>query len=95
MPLDHLEDDEYRLDCQFTSLKCPNLRHIIKKELVNSNHVIINHANSRASAFEIYLLLGSWRATIGVIARTVIDSIKHDMCSNSNAFTLLPHMLEY
>ena len=39
MSLDHLGNDEYRLGCEFTLLKCPNLRHIIEKELVHPNEI--------------------------------------------------------
>ena len=32
--------------------------------------------------------IGSWRATLGVMARCVIELIKHDMCSDSSSLTM-------
>ena len=45
IPPGHLESDEYRLECEFTLSKYPNLRQIIKKELVNSNKKMVIRAD--------------------------------------------------
>ena len=35
-----------------------------------------------------FIAFGSWRATLGVMARCVVNMIKHDMCSNSSNHAL-------
>jgi len=35
-----------------------------------------------------FVSVGSWRATLGVMARYVIDLFKHVMCSNSSTLVL-------
>jgi len=35
-----------------------------------------------------FISVGSWQATLGVMARCVINLVKHDMCSNSSTLAL-------
>ena len=35
-----------------------------------------------------FVSVSSWRATLGVMARCVIDMVKHDMCSNPSSISL-------
>ena len=88
MPLHHLESNWYRLGCKFISLKWFHKDLAKEKERIISsfenrnNHVIINHTNSDASAFKIFLLLGSSRATLKVIARNL-------SAGNNNTISLI------
>ena len=56
-------------------------------EVQNAN-IFFANMDINISSSERYMLLGSWQGTMGVIARAVIDLIKHDMCSDSSTVTL-------
>lgn len=61
---------------------------IISSFEVRNANIFLANMDINVSSSKRFMLLGSWRGTMGLISRIIIDLIKHDMCSDSSKVTL-------